>query len=172
VKGRTGRAIVEAAHMELASPSLAEAYAACVAQGATRVVCHPFFLSPGRHVIEDIPAILEEAARRFPDVPYVLTAPLGASDLVPTLIAEAVEATLRSNPAEAAVNAMGGFFGEIMRMTQAMESENTADSEGTTDWDSSSSSSSSSSSAAETAPTVDKAPLTSEELAAKPPPSF
>ena len=68
VKARSGRRIVEPAHMEIAGPTLAEAYAKCVAQGATRIVCHPFFLSPGRHVMEDIPALLADAASHFPEV--------------------------------------------------------------------------------------------------------
>ena len=51
--------------MELAEPSLAQAYEACVAQGAKSVVCHPFFLSPGRHATEDIPLMLAEAASKY-----------------------------------------------------------------------------------------------------------
>ena len=47
--------LVEPAHMELSEPSIATAYRRCAEQGATRVVCFPFFLSPGRHVQEDIP---------------------------------------------------------------------------------------------------------------------
>jgi len=159
VKARTGRAIVEAAHMELASPTVAEAYAACVAQGATKVVCHPYFLSPGRHVTEDIPEILEEASKAYPDVPYTLTAPLGSSDLVPDLISEVVEETLRNEPADASMDGMDGFFGDIMRMTQALESERTADAEAS-EADSGSE-----------PPSLDKPPLSSEEIAAKPPPS-
>ena len=40
--------IVEPAHMELAEPSIAQAYQRCVEQGATRVIVFPYFLSPGR----------------------------------------------------------------------------------------------------------------------------
>src|SRR4051812_40399269 len=41
--------IVEPAHMELAEPSIASAYARCVERGATKVVVTPFFLGPGKH---------------------------------------------------------------------------------------------------------------------------
>ena len=68
LKKYSGRAIVEPAHMELAVPSLEQAYAACVEQGAKAVVCHPFFLSPGRHATEDIPRMLAEVGAMHPEV--------------------------------------------------------------------------------------------------------
>jgi sirohydrochlorin ferrochelatase len=46
--------IVEGAHMELAEPTLASAFDRAVSRGATEIVIHPYFLSPGRHVIERI----------------------------------------------------------------------------------------------------------------------
>ena len=49
--------VVAPAHMELASPSIEEAFDALVAQGCDLVVCHPFFLSPGRHATEDLSLI-------------------------------------------------------------------------------------------------------------------
>ena len=118
VKRTTGHVIVEAAHMEIAQPSLKDAYAKCVEQGALRVVCHPFFLSPGRHVTEDIPSLLAEAAANFPDVPYVLTLPLGASQAIPSLIAESVAETLQHYPTSTGLHEDGGLLMEIMRMTQ------------------------------------------------------
>jgi hypothetical protein len=50
--------IVEAAHMELSEPSIATAFRRCVDQGANKIICHPFFLSRGRHVQQDIPGLL------------------------------------------------------------------------------------------------------------------
>ena len=38
--------VVEAAHMELADPDIAEAFTKCVNQGAERIVVFPYFLSP------------------------------------------------------------------------------------------------------------------------------
>jgi len=69
--------IVEAAHMELAEPSIAQAFARCVERGAKAVVIHPYFLSPGRHSTSDIPALCAEAAAAFPEIPYAVTEPLG-----------------------------------------------------------------------------------------------
>lgn len=84
----SGRPIVEHAHMELASPSIADAFARCVERGADVVVIHPYFLLPGRHWSEDIPRIAEQAAAAFPGIRWLVTAPLG----VHPGIADAVEA--------------------------------------------------------------------------------
>ena len=67
---------VDFAHMEIASPPIATGFGRCVAAGATRIVAVPCFLSRGRHVTEDIPKLLAEAAEVYPDVPYVLAPPL------------------------------------------------------------------------------------------------
>ena len=65
--------------MELAEPSIKTAFERCVSQGATQIICHPFFLSPGRHVIEDIPNLVSEASKQFPNVDIILTEPLGSN---------------------------------------------------------------------------------------------
>src|SRR5271168_3657081 len=62
--------IVEPAHMELAEPSIAQAYAACVKRGATRIVVCPFFLGPGKHWTSDIPRLTAEAAMDHPGTQY------------------------------------------------------------------------------------------------------
>ncbi|XP_060198324.1 sirohydrochlorin ferrochelatase, chloroplastic-like isoform X2 [Lycium barbarum] len=51
---RTKYPIVEPAHMELAEPSIRDAFSLCVQQGARRVIVSPFFLSPGRHWNQDV----------------------------------------------------------------------------------------------------------------------
>lgn len=72
-----GMPIVEPAHMELAEPTIAQAFARCVARGATEVVVLPYFLSPGRHSMKDIPRFVAEAAAAFPGVAYRIAEPLG-----------------------------------------------------------------------------------------------
>lgn len=75
-----GDAIVEGAHMELAEPSVAVAFARCLEQGATRVVAQPFMLTKGRHVSDDIPRLVAQASRDSGGVDYVIAAPLGSHD--------------------------------------------------------------------------------------------
>jgi sirohydrochlorin ferrochelatase len=82
--------IVEPAHMELAEPSIATAYAACVKRGATRIVVCPFFLGPGKHWTGDIPRLTREAAADHPGTTYHVTMPLGLDELILDLLAKRV----------------------------------------------------------------------------------
>ncbi len=85
-----GYGVVEPAHMELAEPSIGSAFDACVAAGALRVVVAPYFLWPGRHSSEDIPALAAEAAARHPGVAHVVAAPLGPHPLLRDVVDERV----------------------------------------------------------------------------------
>lgn len=76
--------------MEIAEPSIEDAFERCVAAGAQKVVLHPFFLSPGRHVTSDIPALMSAAAERHPEVAWVVSEPLGLQELMPRVMHAAV----------------------------------------------------------------------------------
>ena len=89
--------IIEPAHMELAEPSIADAYDACVQQGATRIIVHPFFLLPGRHWDSDIPRLAAEAAAKHPPTSFLVTNPLGSYPLMIQIISERISACLEQN---------------------------------------------------------------------------
>lgn len=88
--------VVEIAHMELSAPTISEGYAACVQAGATHVVAIPCFLSRGRHVTEDIPALLREAAKSYSRVTHEIAPPLAEHAGFIELLASAA----RTKPAE------------------------------------------------------------------------
>ncbi|GLU11310.1 hypothetical protein SLE2022_280650 [Rubroshorea leprosula] len=88
---KTGYPIVEPAHMELAEPSIRDAFALCVQQGANRVIVSPFFLFPGRHWHQDIPSLTADAANEYPGVPYIITAPLGLHELLVDVIDDRIK---------------------------------------------------------------------------------
>ena len=92
---RTG--IVEPAHMELAEPTIEQAFDRCVAQGATFVVVHPYFLSPGRHSTTDIPRMTAEAAARHPGVRFHVTQPLGLDEKIAQLMLQRISQCLAGN---------------------------------------------------------------------------
>ena len=77
VRKRAPDSIVEIAHLEIADPDIVEGIEACVKQGATRIVVHPYFLAPGRHTTEDIPAHVERARERHPNVRILISNALG-----------------------------------------------------------------------------------------------
>ena len=77
VRRRAPELIVEIAHREIADPDIFEGIDTCVKKGATQIVVHPYFLGPGRHTSEDIPAQVECAARRHSNVQIRISEPLG-----------------------------------------------------------------------------------------------
>ncbi len=83
-------ATVEAAHMELAEPSIATALDRCVAAGATTVVIAPYFLGPGSHSDRDIPALAAAAAAGHPGLHWLVAAPLGPDPRLLTIVGERV----------------------------------------------------------------------------------
>lgn len=83
--------------MELAEPSIEQAFDRCVAAGASKVVLHPFFLSPGRHVTSDIPALMSAAAKRHSEVAWVVSQPLGLQELMPRVMHAAVSESVEGD---------------------------------------------------------------------------
>lgn len=81
-------AVVGAAHMEIAAPDLATVFAALVSQGATRIVILPYFLSDGRHLTQDIPALAKAAAEQHPGITWSIGGALGPHDALAALLLE------------------------------------------------------------------------------------
>lgn len=78
------------AFLELAEPAIPEAIDALARDGATRIMLIPYFLSAGRHVAEDIPAIVADARARHPGLEIEITGHFGAEEQVPELLAAMV----------------------------------------------------------------------------------
>lgn len=93
VQARVGASVrVMTAHMELCEPSIDEAVSVLAALGVTRLVVHPYFLGEGRHVTQDIPALVHAAAARFPHLSVAISRPLGVHDLLAELVVLRVRA--------------------------------------------------------------------------------
>lgn len=82
------RVLVRYAHMELAEPSIAAGFAACVRDGATDVVAFPYMLSPGKHSTRDIPRMVAEAAKEHPHVTFRVTEAFGVSSQLCEVVAQ------------------------------------------------------------------------------------
>jgi sirohydrochlorin ferrochelatase len=92
VAARRPGALVVAAHLEVAKPDLAQAVAECVAKGASRVVVHPFFLSPGRHTMQDLPEQIDAARGRHPGIAIAASESLGLSDELVEIVLARIDA--------------------------------------------------------------------------------
>ena len=68
VEAKNKDVIVVGAHMELADPTIAHGIAECVKRGATHIITQPFMLSPGRHSTRDIPNLVNETAKNYPNI--------------------------------------------------------------------------------------------------------
>lgn len=82
---------VTCAFLELAEPSIPDGIEACVQRGANDIVILPYFLSAGRHVAEDIPALVKPKQLQYPDLKIELRPYLGAAKALPALLVGLVE---------------------------------------------------------------------------------
>lgn len=74
------------AHMDMAEPSLRQAFATAVAEGAEFIFIFPYFLSPGRHSREDIPKLCAAAAADYPTIEWHCAGPIGPDPIMAELI--------------------------------------------------------------------------------------
>ncbi len=99
VQHQVGDAVlVRYAHMEIAEPSIAQGFAACVAAGATEVVAFPYMLSPGKHSTGDIPRLVAEAAAAHPRVHWRVTDAFGVDERLGQIIAERAGVPVTASP--------------------------------------------------------------------------
>jgi sirohydrochlorin ferrochelatase len=80
--------VVRCAHMELADPDIAAGFSSCVEAGATDVTVFPYMLSPGRHSTSDIPRMVTNIARAFPQVSFSVTPAFGLHEKLAEVVLE------------------------------------------------------------------------------------
>jgi sirohydrochlorin ferrochelatase len=80
--------VVRYAHMELADPTIAAGFSSCVQSGATDVTVFPYMLSPGRHSTADIPRMVADVARTFPNVNFSVTPAFGLHEKLAEVVLE------------------------------------------------------------------------------------
>ena len=86
--------IVQVSYLELAEPNIASGGALCVERGATEVILLPYFLSPGKHVVEDLAAARDMLSKRFSGIRFVLAEPLGRHPLLLEVLEERAQESL------------------------------------------------------------------------------
>ena len=80
--------VVRYGHMELADPNIAAGFSSCVEAGATDVTVFPYMLSPGRHSTSDIPRMVADVARKFPQVSFSVTPAFGLHEKLAEVVLE------------------------------------------------------------------------------------
>ena len=94
VKQRGAFPIVEVGFMECNEPTIPEAIAAGVEQGAEEIVAVPYFLHTGTHVADDLPTLIEEAMERYPGVAFRMGDYLGRSERLTDILVDRTRAVL------------------------------------------------------------------------------
>ncbi len=74
--------IVEACFLEIAEPSIPQGIEICVQKGASEVLIMPYFLAAGRHVIEDIPNIVNNERAKYPGITITSLPYFGSSPVI------------------------------------------------------------------------------------------
>jgi sirohydrochlorin ferrochelatase len=73
---RAGGHLAEAAFLELAEPSLAQAVERLARRGASELVVIPYFLTLGTHLQRDLPRLVSEAGAALAPVTISIAPPL------------------------------------------------------------------------------------------------
>ena len=90
LKIRVGITFIECAFLEIETPSIPDAIAKCIDEGASEIIVLLNFLNAGRHVDFDIPQILNQARLQFPNVRMILTQPIGQHSEIPQLFSQII----------------------------------------------------------------------------------
>jgi len=80
---------VRSAFLELAEPSIPDGLGQCAEAGADEIIVLPYFLSKGRHVVEDIPAEIEKKRGELNGVKIRQVTYVGALDGMMNLLLDA-----------------------------------------------------------------------------------
>lgn len=120
---------VQAAHMEIASPSILDSLRSLIfEENCDKVICHPYFLSQGRHVTQDIPQLVSEAEAIIKNeilekgmgrnIQICVTEALGSQvDIMLSGIDRLVQASAKND----FVSEDAGFFNNIQRQMEMQE---------------------------------------------------
>ena len=83
---------VRVAYLQFAKPELSDTIKESVRNGAKKIIIHPYFLISGMHVTKDIPEMIKEAEKMYPDVEFIYTEPLGIHEKLVHVVMERIHA--------------------------------------------------------------------------------
>ncbi len=91
LRRRLGPEMVAVCHMSMRGPHFPEVFDRCAAGGANKIIVIPYFLHAGLHILQDIPEMLREKARQYPQVEIILGKNLGYDDCLVDLVLRRLE---------------------------------------------------------------------------------
>ena len=91
LKEKHGYAMVEICFMSRLGPHFPEVLEYCVRLGATKVLVIPYFLHMGLHLLLDIPKMMQQEGKKYPQVELVLGKGLGYDELLVDLVHQCIQ---------------------------------------------------------------------------------
>ncbi|MEW6607307.1 MAG: precorrin-8X methylmutase [bacterium] len=87
--------LVEIAFLQFQRPDFFDAVKTCISKNAKKIIVHPYFLYQGRHFEEDITEMITEAKKRYNEIEFILTEPLGVHENIARLVLERTKKNIR-----------------------------------------------------------------------------
>ncbi|GAA3951407.1 CbiX/SirB N-terminal domain-containing protein [Allohahella marinimesophila] len=84
------------AYMELSEPTLDQAVASAVEAGAKSIAILPLFFAAGRHLREDVPAMIQELEKQLP-VSLTLLPPVGSHPSFFNAVADIIQDSIKES---------------------------------------------------------------------------
>lgn len=76
----------KAAFLELAFPDINSSVLEFIQEGAKEIYFYPFFLNSGKHVLIDLPNIIEGLSQEYPELNFILLPHFGKSKNIENII--------------------------------------------------------------------------------------
>ncbi len=90
LKRTLGLSRIYPAYLQLAKPDLGQSLEKLAKAGCRRIIIIPFFLFVGNHVSRDIPEIIEQEKKKYPDVRFIYTENLGEDSRIADIVADKI----------------------------------------------------------------------------------
>ena len=85
-KKETKYELKKAAFLEFANPDINSTCVEFIKKGAKEIYFYPFFLNSGKHVVVDLPNIIEDLKKSYSDLNFILLPHFGKSNKIEDII--------------------------------------------------------------------------------------
>ena len=90
--------MIMGAFIQYASPLFSQQVDVLVERGASQIVVFPYFIAAGSHVLTDIPTLIEQAKKRYPQVDFTLIPHIGGLKGIAAFLINEISACITNQP--------------------------------------------------------------------------
>ncbi|HVT05725.1 MAG TPA: CbiX/SirB N-terminal domain-containing protein [Thermoanaerobaculia bacterium] len=81
---------VQVGYLDVNQPDLPSAIRLCADAGAKELIALPYFLHTGKHLLRDLPDILDGASSEYPSLHILMSDYLGSSSILATILVDRI----------------------------------------------------------------------------------